>query len=100
EIGLGRVGRRPGGAAVGGNLISDAGAVGIVVAAPAEVEGAVLGDRRRVAAAGVLEAGEGQSPGGRIGVVDRDGDVVAGRGVAGRIGDDGVEGVGAVGEIG
>src|SRR5204862_232194 len=80
----------------GGSLVGDADAVEGAVAAEAEVERAVLGDRRRVGAAGVGQVGEGQSPGDRRGVVDHDRDGVAGRGVGGRIGDDGVELVGAV----
>src|SRR4029079_241090 len=86
------------GAAVERNFIGDAGAVGVGVAAQAQIEGAVGGERRGIAAAAVGQVGKGQRAGGRIGGVDDDLDAVADRGVAGGIGDHGAEHIVAVGE--
>src|SRR6185503_11721266 len=100
EAGLGGRGARPAGAAVARNLIGHGDAVGVVGAAQAEVEAAVLGDRDRLAAAGVGQVGEGERAGDRRGVVDDDADRIAGGAVAGRVGDDGAELIAAIGEAG
>src|SRR5204862_195876 len=83
---------------VGRNFIGHTGAVGIGVAAQAEIERAVLGDRGGVGAAGVGQVGEGERARGRVGVVDHHFNDIAGRAVAGRIGDDGAELIIAVGQ--
>src|SRR5207245_11103980 len=80
----------PGGAAVGRNFVGHTGAVGIGGAGQVERERAVLGDRRRDAAAARVNSGDGKRARARVGVVDDDFDGVAGRRVAGRIGDHGV----------
>src|SRR5207248_1909299 len=98
QAALVRRGGSPGGAAVGGNLVGDADAVEVAVGGQAEVEGAVLGDRRRVGVGSAGRRGRGQSPGDGRRVVDDHGDRVAGGGVARRVGGDGVELIAAVGQ--
>src|SRR5205823_2242400 len=85
QAGLHGAGRRPAGAAIGRNFIGHTGAVGIQVAAQAEIERAVGGDRRGVGAAAVNEVSVSVHAGLPIYVVDHHFNDVAGRAVAGRI---------------
>src|SRR5207248_8933207 len=81
-----------------GALVGAADGLEVAVGGEAEVEGAGLGDRRRVGVAGGGQLVKGQSPGDGRRVVDDHRDRVAGGGVARRVGDHGVELIAAVGQ--
>src|SRR5207248_1360426 len=100
QTGLARRCRRPGAAAIGGDLIDHADAIGVAVAAQAQIADAGLGDRLRLAAAGVGQVLHALPTRRSSDLVDHHLDRVAGRAVARRVGDHGAELVIAIGQTG